>query len=128
MNRQRKTVTPEVNSGYVKKLSQMVGCKTVWTREGTYDAEFQRFYAELERLFPTLSARAEKLTFGGGCFVYVIQGRDAKQNLMLMSHHDVVDGSADWATDPFCATERDGWLYGRHHRHQNTAVRPAAGL
>ena len=113
MNRQRKTVTPEVNSGYVKKLSQMVGCKTVWTREGTYDAEFQRFYSLLEELFPNLTAKAKKLTFGGGCFVYVIEGKNPKKNIMLMSHHDVVEGSDDWQTDPFVPVEKDGFLYGR---------------
>lgn len=113
MNRQRKTVTPEVNSGYVKKLSQMVGCKTVWTREGTYDAEFQRFYGLLEELFPNLTAKAKKLTFGGGCFVYVIEGKNPKKNIMLMSHHDVVEGSDDWQTDPFVPVQKDGFLYGR---------------
>ena len=30
-----------------------------------------------------------------------------------MSHHDVVEGSEDWHTDPFMAVEKDGFLYGR---------------
>jgi carboxypeptidase PM20D1 len=30
-----------------------------------------------------------------------------------MSHHDVVDGGDGWNTDPFRATEQDGWLFGR---------------
>ena len=38
---------------------------------------------------------------------------DAKKNIMLMSHHDVVEGSDEWETDPFCAAEKDGYLYGR---------------
>ena len=110
---QRKNVSPEVNAGYAEKLSQMIACKTVWTHEGTYSAEFQKFYSRLEELFPHLTAKAEKLTFGGGCFVYVLRGRDAKRNILLMSHHDVVDGGSDWHTDPFAPVQKDGWLYGR---------------
>ena len=113
MNSKRKGVAPEVNAHYVKALSRMVGCKTVWTHEGTNQGEFQRFYDLLEELFPRLTAKAEKLTFGGGCFVYVIRGKNAEKNIMLMSHHDVVEGSAEWQTNPFEAVEKDGWLYGR---------------
>ena len=113
MSTQRKGVTPEVNAGYVDKLSRMIGCKTVWTHEGTNEAEFQRFYALLDQLFPNLAAKAKKLTFGGGCFFYVIEGKNARKNILLMSHHDVVEGSDDWQTDPFTAVEKDGFLYGR---------------
>ena len=109
----RKGVSPEANAVYVKKLSRMVECKTVWTHDGENEAEFQRFYKVLEELFPHLSARAKRLSFGGGCFVYVIEGKDAKKNIMLMSHHDVVEGDENWETDPFAAVEKDGWLYGR---------------
>ena len=109
----RKGVSPEQNRQYVQKLSQMIGCKTVWTHEGTYQGEFQRFYEILDTLFPNLAAKAEKLTFGGGCFFYRISGPDAKKNILLMSHHDVVEGSDGWQTPPFEATEKDGWLYGR---------------
>ncbi len=109
----RKGVSPEVNAAYARKLSQMIACKTVWTHEGTYDAEFRRFYGVIEELFPNITAKAKKLTFGGGCFFYVIAGRDAKKNILLMSHHDVVDGSEDWQTDPFQPVEKEGCLFGR---------------
>jgi len=109
----RKGVSPEIRDSYTEKLSRMVECKTVWTHEGTFDGEFTRFYELLDRLFPNLTAKAEKLTFGSGCFFYVIRGRDAKKNLLLMSHHDVVDGGEGWDTDPFVPTVRDGFLHGR---------------
>lgn len=109
----RKSVSAEKNNEYVAKLSRMINCKTVWTRENENKAEFDRFYAELDEMFPNLKSKAEKLTFGGGCFVYVIRGNNAKKNIMLMSHHDVVEGSDEWETDPFCAAEKDGYLYGR---------------
>ncbi len=109
----RKSVSPEINAGYAKKLARMVECKTVWTHDGENTAEFQRFYGVIDELFPNIAAKAKKLTFGGGCFVYVIEGKNAEKNIMLMSHHDVVDGSEDWQTDPFVAVEKDGYLYGR---------------
>ena len=113
MNPARKGVAPETNAVYVEKLSRMIGCKTVWTHEGTNRGEFQRFYEVIEELFPNLAAKAEKLTFGGGCFFYRIQGKNARKNILLMSHHDVVEGSEDWQTDPFQAVQKDGFLYGR---------------
>lgn len=109
----RKGVRSEVNAAYAEKLSRMIACKTVFTHDGVYQKEFQRFYELLSRLFPNLTAKAERLSFGGGCFVYVIRGKNAKKNIMLMSHHDVVDGDDQWHTDPFEPVEKDGWLYGR---------------
>ena len=110
---ERRGVTPEKNNEYVSKLSKMINCKTVWTREGENAAEFEKFYKVVEELFPNVASRAKKLTFGGGCFFYVIEGKNAKRNILLMSHHDVVDGGDGWESDPFTATERDGYLYGR---------------
>lgn len=110
---ERRGVSAEQNREYVAKLSRMIDCKTVWTREGTNRAEYERFYRTLEELFPHLTVHAKKLTFGDGCFFYVIEGQNAKKNILLMSHHDVVAGGDGWNTDPFTATERDGYLYGR---------------
>lgn len=109
----RLRVSPERNKKYVDILSKMINCKTVWTYENENEAEYKKFYSVIEECFPNIASKAEKLTFGGGCFVYVVKGKNAKKNIMLMSHHDVVEGSAEWKTDPFCATEKDGWLYGR---------------
>ncbi len=110
---ERRGVSAEQSREYVKKLSAMINCKTVWTPDDVNKAEFEKFYSVLDGLFPNLTAKAKKLTFGGGCFVYVIEGKNAKKNIMLMSHHDVVDGGDGWNTDPFKATEKDGYLYGR---------------
>lgn len=110
---ERKNVSPDVLKIYIEKLTKMVNCKTVFTRDGENRAEFEKFYRVLEECFPLLHQRAERLVFGTGCFVFVIKGKNAKKNIMLMSHHDVVDGDDKWQTDPFCATEKDGALYGR---------------
>ena len=113
MSLPRKGVTGEVTAVYVEKLSRMIACKTVWTHEGVNRGEFQRFYGLMDELFPNLAAKAKKLVFGDGCFFYQIEGKNAKKNILLMSHHDVVDGSDDWKTDPFQPVEQDGYLYGR---------------
>lgn len=110
---ERLGVSAERNAEYVKKLSKMINCKTVWTKNDENKAEFDKFYSVLDELFPNLAKKAKKLVFGGGCFVYVIEGKNAKKNIMLMSHHDVVEGGEGWDTDPFIATEKDGYLYGR---------------
>lgn len=113
MKTKRKGVSEARNAEYADKLSRMVECKTVWTHEGENAAEFQRLYTVLEELFPNITAKAKKLTFGGGCFVYAVEGQNAKKNILLMSHHDVVEGSDDWQTDPFRPVQKDGFLYGR---------------
>ena len=109
----RKNAAPEQNCAYAAKLKAMVDCKTVWTADGANAAEFQRFYRLLEELFPNLHHKARRLTFGEGCFFYVVGGKDPQRNILLMSHHDVVDGGEGWLTNPFDATEKDGCLYGR---------------
>ena len=43
-------------------------------------AEFDKFYCVIEKSFPTLVSKAKKLTFGGGCFFYVIEGKNADKN------------------------------------------------
>ena len=110
---ERRGVSAEKTAEYVSKLSKMINCKTVWTPGGEFDSEFAKFYSTIDELFPKLTAKAKKLVFGGGCFVYVIEGKNAKKNVMLMSHHDVVEGGEGWDTDPFVATVRDGYLFGR---------------
>ena len=105
--------TPEKNREYVKKLSRMINCKTVWTKTGENREEFDKFYSVLAEEFPLLSSKAKRLSFGSGCFFYLIEGKNANKNLLLMSHHDVVDGGEGWETEPFSATEKDGYLYGR---------------
>lgn len=109
----RKNVSPEQYVKYAETLKKMVDCKTVFTRDGVNNEEYKKFNSVIEAAFPLLSEKAEKLVFGSGCFVYVIKGRNADKNIMLMSHHDVVDGDDKWETDPFCAAEKDGALYGR---------------
>ena len=109
----RKNVSADQNAAYAAVLKQMVDCKTVWDSVGANHAEFERFYQVVADCFPTLHARAERLTFGYGCFFYVLRGASVTKRVLLMSHHDVVDGGDGWESDPFCAVEKDGCLWGR---------------
>ena len=112
-DRRRKSVTQEKTELYVLKLKKMIDCKTVFSGNGENNAEFEKFYSVIEENFPLIAERAEKLVFGSGCFVYVIRGINAKKNIMLMSHHDVVEGDETWETDPFNAVIKDDALWGR---------------
>lgn len=109
----RKNTTKENIDKYTDSLKKMIDCKTVYTQDFTNQAAYDRFYQILKEEFPLLHERAKRLTFGSGCFVYVIEGKDADKNIMLMSHHDVVDGGEGWNTDPFDAVIKDGSLWGR---------------
>lgn len=109
----RKNTTPEKLERYVKTLKRMVDCKTVFSKDFVNQPEYDEFYRILEQEFPLLHKNAKRLTFGSGCFVYVIEGKNARKNVMLMSHHDVVDGGEGWETDPFGAVVKDGSLWGR---------------
>ena len=77
---ERRGVSDEKNYEYASKLSEMINCKTVWTASNENEREFANFYLLIDRLFPNLTAKARKLTFGGGCFVYVIEGKNATKN------------------------------------------------
>lgn len=99
----RKNVSEETNQKYVTILRKMIDCKTVFTRDFVNQPEYDRFYEILAQSFPQLTAKAKRMTFGSGCFVYVIEGKNAEKNIMLMSHHDVVDGDSNWDSDPFCS-------------------------
>ena len=109
----RKGALPEKNREYVNILSQMINCKTVFMENGENSAEFEKFYSVIDKNFPNIKEKAEKLTFGSGCFFYAVKGKNPVKNILLMSHHDVVDGCEGWESDPFTATEKDGFLFGR---------------
>ena len=51
---------------------------------------------------------------GRAAFVARLKGNGAKQPVILMAHMDVVGVEQDkWTVDPFAATIKDGYLYGR---------------
>lgn len=114
MNKSMRKNTSEANIAiYIQKLKRMVDCRTVYYRDGRNQTEYDRFYEVLKEEFPLLSRKAVRYSFGSGCFVYRIEGKNPSKNIMLMSHHDVVDDDGGWDTPPFDAVIKDDSLWGR---------------
>lgn len=102
----------EINT-YADRLSEMIRCKTVSVKDSYDDTEFKKLRDTMEKLFPLVHEKAKKMTFSDDCWVYKIPGKDQSHNIMLMSHHDVVEVSGDWKYDGFSAYIEDGKMYGR---------------
>lgn len=109
----RKRVSKDKLDNYIKILKEMLDCRTVFKRDHSNDEEFNKFNEVIKRNFPLINERCEKLVFGSGCFIYLLKGKNAKKNIMLMSHHDVVDKTDGWETDAFKSVIKNKALYGR---------------
>lgn len=107
---------PNVNANqdmqdvYVKKLAKMIECKTV-SGENADEKEFEKFRDVLKQNFPLIYQNAELLNFDG-CLVYKIKGK-TNRNIILMSHHDVVEAKGEWVAEPFGAEVKNGVMFGR---------------
>ena len=98
---------------YVTRLQKMIKCKTVSVKDSYDDTEFAKLRDVMAELFPTIHKTAEKMTFSNDCWIYKIKGADETRNIMLMSHHDVVEASGEWKYDGFSGTVADGKIWGR---------------
>jgi carboxypeptidase PM20D1 len=77
-------------------------------------AEFQRFHALLESLFPLVHRELEKTALDHN-LVYRWKGEDSsKKAIALMSHMDVVPADEEgWKHPPFRGAIEDGYIWGR---------------
>lgn len=107
----RKNVDAETQKKYAEGLAELIKLQTV--ADGKHDDQFAAFREELKRQFPLLHERAELKTFGDGCLIYRVRGKNSRKNVMIMSHHDVVEGEGDWKYPPFGAVIADGAMWGR---------------
>ena len=98
---------------YVTRLQKMIKCKTVSVKDSYDDTEFAKLRNVMEELFPTLHKTAKKMTFSDDCWIYKLKGEDETRNIMLMSHHDVVEVSGEWKYDGFSGTIAEGKIWGR---------------
>lgn len=105
--------TDEEIKYYSERLAEMIRCKTVSVKNSYDDTEFAKLRDTMSSLFPEIHKKAEKLTFSDDCWIYKIEGKDTTRNIMLMSHHDVVDADGKWEHDPFKAEIADGKIWGR---------------
>lgn len=98
---------------YSSRLAEMIKCKTVSVKDEFNEAEFLKLRGVVVNLFPLVHQRAEIMVFSDDCWIYKIKGSDESRNIMLMSHHDVVDADDKWSVEPFGAQIRDGKIWGR---------------
>ncbi len=101
------------NIVYANQLQKMIQCKTVSVKDSYDDTEFAKLRAVMEELFPLVHKRAKKMTFGDDCWMYCIEGKEKNRNIMLMSHHDVVDVEGEWKYDGFSGEIVEGKIWGR---------------
>ena len=111
-NEDRKNVSEEKLNIYVRKLSNMLKCKTVFTDSKEYEQEFIDFQEVLKKEFPLIHKHGEFKSFDG-CLVFKINGKNPQKNILLMSHHDVVLDDGEWKYPAFSATISDGAIYSR---------------
>ncbi len=105
--------TDDEAMAYALRLQKMIKCKTISNTDSYDDTEFKKLRDVMVELFPTIHKTAEKMTFSDDCWIYKIKGADETRNIMLMSHHDVVDVSGDWKYDGFSGEIAEGKIWGR---------------
>lgn len=98
---------------YASRLQKMIQCKTISVKDSYDDTEFVKLSNVMAELFPTIHSVAEKMIFSDDCWIYRIKGKDENRNIMLMSHHDVVDATGEWEHDGFSGEIADGKIWGR---------------
>lgn len=107
------TPTEEQGLAYARRLAELIKCRTVSRKDRFELAEFMKLRAVIRTLFPLLSQTAELTILGDDAYLYKIKGLDEGRNVMVMSHHDVVEATGDWQEDAFGGVIRDGRLWGR---------------
>lgn len=104
---------PKATDYYVSRLRKMIECETVSKSDSFTPDEFMKLREVMKELFPEIHKRAEITYFSDDCWIYKFKGKDTSRNIMLMSHHDVVEAGNGWTYPPFALEEHDGKLYGR---------------
>lgn len=113
LTNQIEVLTNEDNIRYAKELANLIRCKTIYNKRDYDDTEFSKLRDELKSMFPNIYEKGEVQVFSTGCLIYKIEGVDKSRNIMLMSHHDVVEATGGWKHDPFLGEIIDGKIWGR---------------
>lgn len=98
---------------YAGGLQKMIRCKTVSVKDSYDDTEFAKLRDVVKAQFPLVWEKAERHTFSDDCWIWKLPGKDTSRNIMLMSHHDVVDVDDKWTKEPFGGEVAEGKLWGR---------------
>ena len=98
---------------YLDRLRKMIECETVSVKGSFTPDEFMKLREVMKELFPEIHKKAEIQYFSEDCWLYKITGKDTSRNIMLMSHHDVVEATGEWKYPPFAGEVHDGKIWGR---------------
>ena len=108
------TWTPEEETLYAERLSEMVRCPTISKKQPEPYPEFLAFQEKMRALFPLVHARAEDHSVEGNVLLRIPGGAPEKGGVLLMGHQDVVPADqAGWTDPPFAGVIRDGCVWGR---------------
>ena len=100
-------------AGYGEKLSKMVRCETISSRDHMDLSKFESFHSLLAELFPHVHAHCEKHVFDGS-LLFRWAGRGEADPIILMSHQDVVEAGGKWDHEPFSGDiDETGRVWGR---------------
>ena len=98
---------------YGEKLSRMVRCETISSREHQDPEKFENFHRTLAELFPLVHSHCEKRVFDGS-LLFKWAGRGEADPIILMSHQDVVEAGGKWEHEPFSGDiDETGRVWGR---------------
>ena len=97
---------------YANGLARLIQLETISTFNQTDKTKFYEFHEVLREMFPNLFKVCAFEDFDGS-FLMRWQGKTAKEPIMLMNHHDVVEATGDWSYNPFGGEIADGKLWGR---------------
>lgn len=109
---QHPTFTEQELEKYGRSLQEMLRCKTISVKGSYDDTEFAKLRDVVAEWFPLLHQQEHHL-LSDDCWLYKIPGKDTSRNILLMSHHDVVEADEEWKYDPFGGEIVDGKIYGR---------------
>lgn len=100
----------------VEALAELVRCKTVSYYDKTKedDAEFQKLYALLPKLYPNVYKVCEKIELPDRALLFKWAGKSSGTPTVLMAHFDVVPvNEENWEKEPFSAEIENGVMWGR---------------
>ena len=101
------------NDAYAQSLAALLRVETISSAEDTDLSKFRAFHALLEQTFPAIFAAVEREEFDGSLLLRWRGADSAKQPVLLMSHHDVVEATGTWTHGPFSGDIAGGKVWGR---------------
>ena len=91
-------------------LSKMIQINTIKSDDLS---EFYKFHSLLEKLYPTIYKKGEKILIDGSLLIK-IEGENKKiKPMLIMSHTDVVEAEGNWTHPPFSGKIENNIIWGR---------------